>query len=107
MASQKVFRRVFSDFKGLNLNSSVLVRQPDEAIEMVNLEVADDFSLRMRDGCTLLGQPIRCMGITNYVVGGVEQLVCYGIENQHLVSGYSCPHLYRLVTANMTVTRLS
>lgn len=105
MASEKVFRRVFSDFKGINLNSNVLIRQPDEAIDMVNLELSDDFSLRMRDGCSLLGQPIRSMGLANYIVGGQEQLVCYGIENRHIVSGTYVPHLYRLTIANITITR--
>ena len=107
MATEKIFRRVFSDFKGINLNSNVLIRQPDQAIDMVNLEVADDFSLRMRDGCSLLGQPIRSMGIANYIVGGVEQLICYGIENRHIASGTYVPHLYRLAAANLTLTRNS
>lgn len=107
MAAEKIFRRVFSDFKGLDLNSNVLIRQPDSAIDMVNLEVGDDFSLRMRDGCKVLGQPIRSLGITNYTVGGVEQLVCYGVEQRHtLPSSIFVPHLYRLVSANLTITRV-
>ncbi len=99
--AETTFIKNFEDWKGLDLKSSPLTRNPNFALDLKNYQFGEGFSLEGREGYQVIGQAGNFLGIHNYSYASRQD----GSTVEELLAIND--HLWRLKTYYLRITRVA